>query len=134
MIGFFFSIITKSESLALFIPLLIWVGFTFILPELATGLSPTALLNPVTLLDIPPAEGLFQHIQTIIAPISLTWHYTSISGNLLGSSFISSQSILDVLKEHGLKIITLLVGVISLLFLSFNFLGKYDPQTDIVNE
>jgi len=134
LVGFLFSIITKSESLALFIPLLIWVGLTFILPELATGLSPTALLNPVTLLNIPPAEGLFQHIQSIISPISLGSHYTTISGELLGSSFVSSHAISQILKDHGLKIILLLFGIVLLPFLSFKYLEKFNPQADNINE
>ena len=134
LVGFFFSIKSKSESLALFIPLLIWVGITFILPELATGLSPTALLNPVTLLNIPLPTGVFIHLQSIISPISLGAHYTAISGDLLGSSFVHNRPIMEIIKNHWLHMITLLSGIILLAYLSFSQLKKFDSQKDNINE
>ena len=36
-LGLLFAIRTKSESLALFIPVCIWVGISFVLPELGFG-------------------------------------------------------------------------------------------------
>ena len=134
LLGLFFAIVTRSESLALFIPILIWVGVTFVLPELATGLTPTALLNPVTLLQIPPAEGIFSSIQSVISPLSIGWHYTTISGELLGSSFTDSHPVMDVLKDQSTKLFTLFFGIFTLLILSFKYLSNFNPQSDTINE
>ena len=132
--GLFFSIVAKSESLALFIPICIWVGITFVLPELATGLTPTALLNPVTMLQLPPLDGFFNSVQHILFPISLGWHYTIMSGELLGSSFSPSISILSVLTNHLVEIGTLLVSLATLGLLSVVALQRFDPRGDYVNE
>jgi ABC-type transport system involved in multi-copper enzyme maturation permease subunit len=132
--GLFFAIVSKSESLALFIPICIWVGITFVLPELATGLTPTALLNPVTILQLPPAEGFFALAQRIVFPISLGWHYTSISGELLGSSFSPSLAIGQIIRGHWLEITTLCVSIFTLGLLSATALRTFDPREDYVNE
>lgn len=134
LIGFLFSIISKSESLALFIPIIFWVSITFILPELATGLSPTALLNPVTLLNLPPITGFFQHLQSIIAPMSIGAQYTTISGELLGSSFVQNHPISQIIKDHWSDLIILLSGIILLIYLSYKRLIKFDSQKDNINE
>jgi ABC-type transport system involved in multi-copper enzyme maturation permease subunit len=132
--GLFFSIVSKSESLALFIPICIWVGITFVLPELATGLTPTALLNPVTILQIPPLTGFFSTAQHILSPISLGWHYTTISGELLGSSFSANLPIGQVFRGHWTEMATLCISILMLGFLSATALRRFDPRGDYVNE
>ena len=132
--GLFFSIITKSESLALFIPICIWVGITFVLPELATGLTPTALLNPVTMLQLPILEGFFYLSQQILFPFSLGWHYTIMSGELLGSAFMPNIPILEILTKHVAEIGTLIISIAMLGALSAFALQKFDPRNDYVNE
>lgn len=134
VIGLYFAINAKSQSLALFLPVCIWVGITFILPELGTGLTPTALLNPVTLLQLPVLDIFFQTSQKLLAPFSLAWHYYTISGELLGSSFIASLPILKVLMKNIIQIFTLLGGTFIFLFLSIKSLEKFDPRGDVVNE
>ncbi len=134
MIGLIFSIVAKSESLALFIPICIWVGITFILPEVATGLTPTALLNPVTILQLPVLEGFFQTTQSILSPISLSWHYTSISGELLGSAFWTSHPLSTVLADHFTEIATLLMAIAFLIVLSYKSLQSFNPRNDFINE
>lgn len=134
LIGLFFAIVSKSESLALFIPICIWVGITFVLPELATGLTPTALLNPVTILQIPPLTGFFSAAQHILFPVSLGWHYTTISGELLGSSLSTNLPIGEVLKGHWVEITTLLISILILGIISAIALQKFDPRGDYINE
>ncbi len=132
--GLFFSIVTKSESLALFIPICIWVGITFVLPELATGLTPTALLNPVTMLQLPALEGFFNTAQHVLFPVSLSWHYTIMSGELLGSSFGPNIPIPEVLAKHVVEIGTLIISIATLGVLSALALQRFDPRGDYVNE
>ncbi len=134
LIGLLLSIATKSESLALFIPILIWVGITFVLPELSTGQSPTALLNPVTLLQVPPAEGLFQQIQFVVTPMSLGWHYTTISGEVLGSSLTADHSLKQILADHWVHIITFISGIVFTVLFSSKYLEAFNPQGDVVKE
>lgn len=134
LVGLFFAINARSESLALFIPVCIWVGITFVLPELATGLTPTALLNPVTLLQLPTIDPFFQTMHKLLAPFSLTWHYYTISGELLGSSFTHSLPIVKVILKNSLQILTLVGSSIALLFLSIRSLRKFDPRADFINE
>ncbi len=134
VIGLYFAINAKSQSLALFLPVCIWVGITFILPELGTGLTPTALLNPVTLLQLPILDTFFQVSQKLLAPFSLAWHYYTISGELLGSSFTASLPILKVLMKNILQILTLLGGTFIFLFLSIKSLERFDSKGDVVNE
>ena len=134
VIGLYFAINAKSQSLALFIPICIWVGITFILPELATGLTPTALLNPVTLLQLPVLDTFFQTSQKLLTPFSLAWHYYTISGELLGSSFTDSLPVLKVLLNNIIQIFTLLGSIFVFLFLSIKSLEKFDPKNDFVKE
>lgn len=134
LIGLFFAIQAKSESLALFIPVCIWVGITFVLPELATGLTPTALLNPVTLLQLPALDPFFQTTQKFIQPVSVAWHYYTISGELLGSSFTHGVPILKVISKNSIQILTLLGSTLVFLILSVRSLKKFDPKADFVNE
>ena len=134
LIGLLFAIIAKSESLALFVPICIWVGVTFVLPELATGLTPTALLNPVTLLQLPPSVGFFQVAERILFPISLAWHYTTMSGELLGSSFNQSIPVRDVFMSHLRELATLLgsIGIVG--GFAIAALQRFDTRSDAVNE
>jgi ABC-type transport system involved in multi-copper enzyme maturation permease subunit len=134
LVGLFFAINAKSESLALFIPVCIWVGITFVLPELATGLTPTALLNPVTLLQLPVLDSFFQTSEKLLAPFSLAWHYYTISGELLGSSFAHNLPILKVVSKNSIQILTMLGSIIALLFLSIRSLHKFDTRADFINE
>ena len=132
--GLYFSVIAKSESLALFIPICIWVGITFVLPELATGLTPTALLNPISMLQIPVLEGFFNTMQHLLFPISLGWHYTIISGELLGSAFSASLPIAQIFTKHISEIVTLIVTLSVLGFFSTVALRGFDPRGESVNE
>jgi ABC-2 type transport system permease protein len=134
MVGLLFSIVAKSESLALFIPICIWVGMTFVLPEVATGLTPTALLNPVTILQLPALEGFFQTTQSILSPISLSWHYTSISGELLGSAFWASHPLRAVFADHVTEMATLLIVTALLITLSYKSLQNFNSRADFINE
>jgi len=134
LIGLLFAIVAKSESLALFAPICIWVGVTFILPELATGLTPTALLNPVTLLQLPPATGFFYVAEQILFPVSLSWHYATMSGELLGSSFNPSIPVREVLMTHVSEVLTLFIAIGAVGIGAITALRRFDPRSDAVNE
>jgi len=126
VLGLLFAIKTRSESLALFIPVCIWVGISFVLPGLVSGQTPTALLNPVTMSQIAPAGTFFALMQQYLGPISIGWHYTSFSSQLLGNSLQAVQTnIGGILWENINKTATLLFAVVICLGLCFYLIRSY---------
>jgi len=135
LLGLLFAIKTKSESLALFIPVCIWVGISFVLPELVSGQTPTALLNPVTMSQTTPAGTFFTLMQQYLGPISIGWHYTSFAGQLLSNSLqIDSAGIGNILWENSSKAITLLLAVAVCLGLCFYLIRSYTIQEGDIYE
>ncbi len=134
-LGLLFAIRTKSESLALFIPVCIWVGISFVLPELVSGQTPTALLNPVTMDQTAPAGTFFALMSQYLGPISLGWHYTSFSSQLLNNSLqISYASIGSIILANSGKIFTLLVAAGICLGLCFYLIRAYSIQEENIYE
>ena len=133
LIGLLFAIIAKSESLALFIPVCVWVGISFIMPELVTGQTPTALLNPVTIDNFQSQGSFFSLMQQFLTPVSLGWHYTSLGSQLL-SATVDTRSTVAILIASKNNFIVLAITLISSYLLCFSALQKYDVQSDVVNE
>ena len=132
-LGLLFAIVAKSESLALFIPVCIWVGISFVMPELVTGQTPTALLNPVTIDNISSQGSFFSLMQQFLTPISVGWHFTSLGSQLL-STTADTRSALEILQRNINNTIVLIVALISSYLLLFSALQKYNIQNDVVNE
>ncbi len=132
-LGLLFAIISKSESLALFIPVCIWVGISFVMPELVSGQTPTALLNPVTIDHMVNQGSFFSLMQQFMTPVSLGWHYTSIGSQLLNAT-ADTRPTLEILVAYKNNIIVLLIALIGSFLLMFSALQKYDVLSDVVNE
>ncbi len=125
-LGLFFAIKTKSESLALFVPVCVWVGISFVLPELVSGQTPTALLNPVTMSQTAPQGTFFAIMQQYLGPISISWHYTSFSSQLLDNSLqVAQTSIGSILWKNSGGIAILLLAVAICLGLCFYSIRSY---------
>ena len=133
LLGLLFAITAKSESLALFIPVCIWVGISFIMPELVTGQTPTALLNPVTIDQTLNQGGFFSLMQQVLTPIAVGWHFTTLGSQLL-SATADTRSALQILAENMNSIIVLAITLIASYLLCFSAVQKYDVLHDIVNE
>ncbi len=134
-LGLLFAIRTKSESLALFIPVCIWVGISFVLPELVSGQTPTALLNPVTMDQTAPAGTFFALMQQYLGPISLGWHYTSFSSQLLDNSLqVAKINMGGILWENSSKVATLLLAIAICLGLCFYLIHSYTIQEENIYE
>ncbi len=82
-IGLFFAIVSRSESLSLLIPVVIWIFISFVMPQLTSALDPTALLNPTSIQTPAPQNNFFQNAQSIIHPFSVSESYKSIGRSLL---------------------------------------------------
>lgn len=91
MTGLFFSIYLKSESMALLIPIIIWIFISFVLPELTSALNPNALLNPTNIQSATPHGQFLLAIQGALKPFSVSETYKLISGNLLELDFASGS-------------------------------------------
>jgi ABC-type transport system involved in multi-copper enzyme maturation permease subunit len=109
-LGLLFAIKTKSESLALFAPVCIWVGISFVLPELVSGQTPTALLNPITMDQTAPVGTFFALMQQYFGPISLGGQYTSFSSQLLDNS-VQATTAGNILWMNSGKIVILFLFV-----------------------
>lgn len=131
--GLLFSIIAKSESLSLFIPVCIWVGVSFIMPELVTGQTPTALLNPVTIDHMINQGTFFSLMQQVLVPISVGWHYTSLGSQLLNAT-TDTKSTIEILMMNKNNIIVLFIALVSSYLLCFTALQRYTVQIDAVQE
>ncbi len=134
-LGLLFAIKTKSESLALFIPVCVWVGISFVLPELVSGQTPTALLNPVTMDQTASAGTFFSIMQQYFGPVSIGWHYTSFASQLLNNSLlIDSTSIGTILAENIGKALTLLSALAVCLGLCFYLISSYTITEEKIYE
>ena len=74
---------TRSESVGLLIPVTLWLAVTFILPALTLNLTPTAVLNPISALAVPPDTAFFRATGWALGPFSLAESYGALSAGLL---------------------------------------------------
>lgn len=121
-LGLLFAIVSRNESTALFIPILLWVAVVFIIPELTTGQNPVALLNPVTLANAFPDQGkFFSLMSTIFGPISIGQFYT--------------RSALDLLRSNGAALVVPLGALLAYLAattgVSAYALGRHTSANDL---
>ncbi len=73
----------NSESIGLLVPVTLWLTVTFILPALTLNLTPTAVLNPISALAMPPDTGFFYLSGWVLGPFSLAEEYGALSAGLL---------------------------------------------------
>ncbi len=84
--------LSKSQSVAILLPVTIWLTVTFILPSLTANIHPTAAINPVSALAAPPDTMLFQWSSWLIGPISLAESFKFLSAGLLDFLPASARS------------------------------------------
>jgi energy-converting hydrogenase Eha subunit B len=80
----------------------------------------------VTMSQTASAGTFFAMMQQYLGPISIGWHYTSFSGQLLNNSLqVDSASIGTILAENISKMLTLLSVLIVCLGLCFYLISSY---------
>jgi ABC-type transport system involved in multi-copper enzyme maturation permease subunit len=85
--------VTRSETMALLIPVTLWLALTFIVPQVASNINPMAALNPVKAM-VPPPDGWFFAISgPLLAPVSFTSTYRDLSATILGFAPADSASL-----------------------------------------
>lgn len=73
----------KSESIALLLPVTIWLVLTFILPQVTANISPYAAMNPLSATAALPTGAFFTFTDAVFGPLSLAEAYRSLSTEFL---------------------------------------------------
>jgi ABC-type transport system involved in multi-copper enzyme maturation permease subunit len=73
----------RTESMALLVPVAIWLILTFVLPQVTANISPMAALNPLSATAALPTGPFFVATDTFLGPLSLAEAYRSLSAELL---------------------------------------------------
>ncbi len=132
-VGLLFAIKTKSESLALFIPICIWVGISFVLPEIISGQNPTALLNPIAMGQVQVQNSVFFSLmQTYLQPFSIGGQYTSFALQLINNT--SQTSLINVILNNLSNITTLFISIIGTSTLCIYSINKNNIGKDEIYE
>lgn len=91
MLGFLFSMTSRSESMALMSSVMVWILISFVLPQLNSALDPASLLNPTTIQAAFPQSHFFTSVREFITPFSISENYKTMGRMLLeGNTFSSS--------------------------------------------
>jgi ABC-type transport system involved in multi-copper enzyme maturation permease subunit len=87
LVGMVAALLTRSQSMALFISVAVWVLVTFATPQFTSGLRPVASLNPVTD-PVRTSQSPFFQLTSEAEPIAITVQYKALTARILteGSS------------------------------------------------
>jgi ABC-type transport system involved in multi-copper enzyme maturation permease subunit len=83
LIGLAAGASARSETVGLLLPVTLWLTLTFILPQLTANLNPTAAINPISALAVPPDTAFFHWAAIVLGPVSLADAYKFASAGLL---------------------------------------------------
>ncbi|HEY3375381.1 MAG TPA: ABC transporter permease subunit [Candidatus Aquicultor sp.] len=103
ILGMVFGACSCRETTALLIPILIWVLFAFVIPQLGTAEHPSALLNPVPAQAASQGE-FFSFNRSILQPISITDRFKSASGAILQFSDATGPAAYDWAALTGIAV------------------------------
>ncbi len=74
----------KTESVALLLPITIWLALTFIVPQVTSNISPMAALNPMSANIVPPSSHFFVITSSVFGPLSIAEAYRFLASTYLG--------------------------------------------------
>jgi ABC-type transport system involved in multi-copper enzyme maturation permease subunit len=131
MVGLYFAINSDGESIALLIPVIIWVLITFVIPQITSSLVPTALLNPTNIQAVTPHSNFFHILQIVIRPFSISESYKEISGILLETnSGINAISILQTKFQNAVGLIVMFSYLGISMFGSIYAINKFNSSEE----
>lgn len=131
MVGLYFAIYSDGESIALLIPVIIWVLITFVMPQTTSSLVPTALLNPTNIQAAAPHSNFFHILQIVIRPFSISESYKEISGILLETnSAINAASILQTKFQNTVGLIIMFSYLGISMFGSIYAINKFNSSEE----
>jgi ABC-type transport system involved in multi-copper enzyme maturation permease subunit len=135
MVGLYFAIDSDGESIALLIPVIIWVIITFVIPQITSSLVPTALLNPTNIQAVTPHSNFFHILQIVIRPFSISESYKEISGILLETnSGINAISILQTKFQNAVGLIVMFSYLGISMFGSIYAINKFNSCEEGLSE
>ncbi len=135
MVGLYFAIYADGESIALLIPVIIWVLITFVIPQITSSLVPTALLNPNNIQAVAPHSNFFHILQIVIRPFSISESYKEISGILLETnSGINALSILQTKFQNAVGLIVMFSYLAISMFGSIYAINKFNSCEEELSE
>jgi ABC-type transport system involved in multi-copper enzyme maturation permease subunit len=135
MVGLYFAIYSDGESIALLIPVIIWVIITFVIPQITSSLVPTALLNPTNIQAVAPHSNFFHILQIVIRPFSISESYKEISGILLETnSGINVISILQTKFQNAVGLIVMFSYLGISMFGSIYAINKFNSCEEELSE
>jgi ABC-type transport system involved in multi-copper enzyme maturation permease subunit len=135
MVGLYFAIDSDGESIALLIPVIIWVIVTFVIPQITSSLVPTALLNPTNIQAVTPHSNFFHILQIVIRPFSISESYKEISGILLETnSGINAISILQTKFQNAVGLIVMFSYLGISMFGSIYAINKFNSCEEGLSE
>jgi ABC-type transport system involved in multi-copper enzyme maturation permease subunit len=135
MVGLYFAINSDGESIALLIPVIIWVLITFVIPQITSSLVPTALLNPTNIQAVTPHSNFFHILQIVIRPFSISESYKEISGILLETnSGINAISILQTKFQNAVGLIVMFSYLGISMFGSIYAINKFNSCEEELSE
>lgn len=82
-LGLACAVYFRSESLALLVPVTLWLTLTFMMPQITANISPMAALNPLSATAAVPGGPFFAVTSTLLGPLSLAEAYRAVSSALL---------------------------------------------------
>ncbi|MCL5675503.1 MAG: ABC transporter permease [Patescibacteria group bacterium] len=135
MIGLWAAIVFDTESLALLVPVIVWIAVTFIFPELTTGQNPVALLNPTNIAVVTPTGPFFTLMHTALAPISIEQQYTALAQSLLETQKqFQSLPLSTTIIKNASSVLLLLLYYLLVMVLSFYAFVRYAVTNDKIYE
>lgn len=123
LIGVMSGLIAKSQTMALLIPVTVWVIIGFVIPQVISGLEPTALLNPVSITTIDQTHTFFTDIQSVIGPFSFAQNYRVAANSLL--EFADSS------VQVGALIFSVIGAAILSAIMTIWLAGRYRPSEEV---
>jgi ABC-type transport system involved in multi-copper enzyme maturation permease subunit len=73
----------KTESMALLVPVTIWLTLTFIVPQVTSNIGPMAALNPLSANLVQPEGIFFTVTSTLLGPLSIAEAYRYLASTIL---------------------------------------------------
>ncbi len=83
LLGAICATVFATESMALLVPVTIWLALTFIVPQITANIGPMAALNPQSVNLIPPTGQFFAATSTLFGPLSIAESYRYLSASVL---------------------------------------------------
>jgi ABC-type transport system involved in multi-copper enzyme maturation permease subunit len=84
LLGAIFASGMKTESMALLVPVTIWLALTFIVPQITSNISPMAAMNPQSANIIAPTSQFFTATAALLGPLSIAEAYRHLTSIILG--------------------------------------------------